>query len=242
MLEKLKRGLIVSCYASASDGDGGNKEMANPVVMSHIAHAVELGGAKGIRTNIDNIREIKKKCKLPVIGIKKITKAEGGFETGDFRITPTLKEVKALVGEGADLIAIDGTNRARYDDLTLEEFIKRIKRDYNIPIIADISTYEEGIKAHNAGADAVGTTLSGYTPYSENPIVFGVLPLPDPDFGLIQRLSSRGIKVIAEGRIGTPKQAKKALDSGAFAVVVGTAITMPRRVAESFVMEMTGSN
>lgn len=237
MLEKLKNGLIVSCYASSGDM---NHEMANPLVMAHIAHSVEVGGAKGIRTNLENISEIKKMCNLPVIGIKKIAKDPDGFDTGDFRITPTLKEVEDLVEAGADAVAIDATRRERYDNLTLGQFINKIKEHFNIPVIADISDYDEAINAINCGADAVGTTLSGYMPYSKNKIKFGTVPSPGPDYELIKKLAAhKDVKIIAEGRFKHPKQARRALDLGAFAVVVGTAITMPKKIAEDFVLEMS---
>ena len=40
--------------------------------------------------------------------------------------------------------------------------------------------------------------------------------------------------LIAEGRIHTPAQARAALDAGAFAVVVGTAITHPASITGWF--------
>jgi len=225
-------GLIVSCYASRGDI---NHELADPYVMAHIAHAVELGGARGVRTNLENVKEIKNKVKVPVVGIKKIARDTDGFETGDFRITPTLKEVEALKEAGADMVAVDGTRRPRYDELSLEEFIRAVREDYGLPLIADVSTFEEGIKAWEYGADAVGTTLSGYTPYSKNPIKFGTIPAPGPDFEIIEELAREGVKVVAEGRIKTPQEARQALNSGAHSVVVGTAITIPRKITESFV-------
>ncbi len=77
----------------------------------------------------------------------------------------------------------------------------------------------------------VSTTLSGYTDDS---------PAQDePDFELLQKLvAGLSIPVIAEGRISTPEEASHALDLGAFAVVVGSAITRPQLIAQQFIERM----
>ncbi len=87
-------------------------------------------------------------------------------------------------------------------------------------ILADVSTLEEGLAAQAAGADLVGTTLSGYT--ADSP------PRPGPDLALVEALATRGVRTVAEGRISTPGQGRAALDAGALFIVVGGAITDPR--------------
>ena len=101
-------------------------------------------------------------------------------------------------------------------------------------VIADISTVEEGIRASKAGVDAVGTTLSGYTPYSKNPIIFGTVPSPDPDYEIIKELKTAGVsRVIAEGRINDGSKMKKCIEAGAFAVVIGTSISEPAKIVKT---------
>ncbi|MTW08441.1 putative N-acetylmannosamine-6-phosphate 2-epimerase, partial [Streptococcus pneumoniae] len=159
-----------------------------------------------------------------IIGI--IKRDYDGFEPF---ISATMKEIDELVSEGVDILALDCTNRSRpgYDNIT--DFIHDIKVKYpNQLLMADISTFEEGKVAAESGVDFVGTTLSGYTPYS---------PKKDnPDFELVERLVKElDVPVIAEGRISTPEQARKMLDLGAYAVVVGGAITRPLEIAKKFI-------
>lgn len=221
IIEKLKGKLIVSCQALP----GEPLYIENDTMMPLMAVAAKRAGAAGIRTNGErDVKEIKKTVDLPVIGLIK-KEYEGFFQY----ITVTMKEIDTLVKAGADIIALDCTMRERGDGKTVNGFIKEIKEKYpDIILMADISTFEEGVNAEKAGVDMVGTTLSGYTPYSEK--------TDGPDFKLVEKLSKElAIPVIAEGKIHEPQQAKKMLELGAHAVVVGGAITRPLEIAQRFV-------
>lgn len=227
LIEKLKGKLIVSCQALP----GEPLYIENDTMMPLMAIAAKRAGAAGIRTNGErDVKEIKKAVDLPVIGL--IKKEYEGFSQ---YITVTMKEIDTLVEAGADIIALDCTMRERGDGKTVNGFIKEIKEKYpDIILMADISTFEEGANAEKAGVDMVGTTLSGYTPYSEN--------TDGPDFKLVERLSKElTIPVIAEGKIHEPQQAKKMLELGAHAVVVGGAITRPLEIAQRFVKAVAGN-
>lgn len=233
MLERLKGGLIVSCYAGADF----NAEMAVPETMVCMAKSCIAGGAKAIRTNCENVAAVKAAVDVPVIGLKKIYRS-GDMISGDFRITPTLKEVEELIKAGADGVAVDGTVRERYDGKTLEQFIGAVKKEFGAFVIADISTVEEGVAAWRCGADMVGTTLSGYTPYSKNPLPFGTLPSPEPDYEIIRELRAAGVPyIVAEGRITNGEKMRRALDAGAHSVVIGTSITEPRKIVKTILLD-----
>lgn len=225
LLEKIKGKLIVSCQAL----EGEPLYIENGTIMPLMAKAAEQAGAAAIRTNgITDVKEIRKAVSLPIIGL--IKKQYGNFPQ---YITVTMKEIDSLVEAGADIIALDCTVRERVDGKTVSEFIEEIKTKYpEILLMADISTYEEGVNAEKAGVDFVGTTLSGYTPYSKK--------VEGPDFELVEKLvKNLNIPVIAEGRIHEPRQAKKMLEIGAYAVVVGGAITRPLEIAQRFVNEIS---
>lgn len=213
-LQQLRGGLIVSCQADPGDPLYGVEHM---VAM---ARAAQVGGAAAIRSNYPHdVRAIKQAIPLPVIGIYK-----KHYENSPVYITPTMDEVRAIAEVGADIIAVELTDRPRPDGLTNREFVARIRAEFpGLPIMADISTLSEGLAAADLGVDLVSTTLSGYTPYSRQQ--------EEPDLELVTQLSQQtAVPVIAEGRISSPQEARQALEAGAYAVVVGTAITRPQTV------------
>lgn len=224
ILESLKGQLIVSCQALP----GEPLYVENSTIMPLMARAALQAGAKGIRTSgVLDVVEIKKEVKVPVIGL--IKRQYEGFSQ---YITVTMREVDELVEAGSDIIALDCTMRDRGDGKSINDFIKEIKEKYpEVILMADISNFEEGVNAEKAGVDLVGTTLNGYTDYT--------LDDESPNFNLINRLSKTlNIPVIAEGRIHTPEQAKKMLENGAYAVVVGGAITRPLEITTRFIKGM----
>ena len=195
--------------------------------MGRMALAAKEGGAKAIRAQgINDIKEIKKVTNMPIIGlIKKL------YSDSDIYITATMKEVKELVhSKCCEMIALDLTHRKRPNGENVKDLIKYI-HDNNILVMADISTYEEGIDAERLGVDCVSTTLSGYTSYSRKE--------KGPDLDLVKRLSNDlKIPVIAEGRIHSPEDLKRAYKCGAYSAVVGGAITRPKEITERFVEEI----
>jgi N-acylglucosamine-6-phosphate 2-epimerase len=219
-IQKLRNGVIVLCHAEGDD------PFASPPDTAAFAKAAEMGGAAGIRTEgFDNIKAVRSAVRLPIVGISK-----GSYDNGWVLITPDVGDVENIVEAGADIIALDVTRRLRPNGMDGFQFLDLIRKRYDVPLIADVSTYEEGVRAADLGADIVATTLSGYTQYTEE------IADEFPDFNLIERLASEiRIPVIAEGRIWSPSEAAHAMKCGAYAIVVGSAITRPRIITQRFV-------
>ena len=219
ILEQIKGGLIVSCQALETE------PLYDSYIMSKMAWAAYLGGAVGIRANtVVDIKAIKEKVDLPVIGIIKQV-----YDDSDVYITPTMKEVDALVEIGCEIIAVDATNRPRPNGVSFEDFFKEVRAKYpNQLFMADTSCFEEGKKAEELGMDLIGTTMAGYTPYTKGTSL--------PDFKLMERyVQELNAPVIAEGGIWVPEQLKQAIDTGVHAAVVGTAITRPMDITKHFI-------
>jgi N-acylglucosamine-6-phosphate 2-epimerase len=214
--------LIVSCQALPDE------PLFSPAIMARMALAAWQGGACAIRANgPDDIRAIRAAVPLPIIGLWK-DGADGVY------ITPTLRHARAVIEAGADIVALDATARPRPNGESLESLIGAI-RDLGVPVLADVSTLVEGLMAEASGADFVSTTLSGYTDYSPQ--------LDGPDLDLVRVLAARlTIPLLAEGRIRTPEEARAALDAGAWAVIVGAAITRPQWITSQFVARIEGAS
>lgn len=217
----IKGSVIVSCQALP----GEPLYVEEKSIMYLMARAAKQAGTKCIRTNsIRDIIAIKEETNLPIIGLIK-----KNYEYSEVYITPTMDEVDALVEANTDIIALDCTFSKRVNNGCINDFIKEIKDKYpNVILMADISTYEEGVNAYKCGVDLVGTTLNGYTTQSKE------LNINNVD--LVSRLSKElPIPVIAEGRVHYPHQVKEMLEAGAYAVVVGGAITRPLEIAQRFI-------
>lgn len=214
ILEQLHHGLIASCQPVR----GGSLDQ--PHLVAALAQATLAGGAVGLRIeSLADLEATRAVTSAPVIGLVK-REVQGS----PVYITPELSDVLSLAEREADIIAFDATSRPR--PVGIREMIEAIHAQGCL-VMADISTLEEGLEAHRLGADFVGSTMSGYTHYSPK--------LAGPDLELVHELSKRGARVIAEGRIATPEQAKAALEAGAFAVTVGTALTRIELVTQGFV-------
>jgi N-acylglucosamine-6-phosphate 2-epimerase len=192
--------------------------------MAAMARAAQVGGAVGIRADAPaDISAIRAAVLLPIIGIYK-----QHLPTFDVFITPTLEAARQVIAAGANLLAVDATARLRPGGLTAAAFIKKCKNELGVPVMADISTFDEALAAAEAGADLVATTLVGYTPYSQ--------PVSLPNFELVERMVKFSpVPVVVEGRVSTPEEARLAFDLGVYAVVVGAAITQPQWITQRFV-------
>ena len=220
--ERLHGGLVVSCQALP------HEPLFGSAVMARLAIAAQAGGAVGIRANGPaDIAAIRAASDLPLIGLSKVD-----VPSFDVYITPTLADALAVSQAGADVIALDATSRPHPEGLTAD-FIRRVRAETGKPVLADISTDDEALEAQEAGAEFISTTMSGYTPYSPQ--------TEEPDLDLVRRLAAvLTVPLIAEGRIATPEQARAALDAGAWAVIVGGAITRPQQITERFVRVIRG--
>lgn len=218
ILHRIEGQLIVSCQAL------DDEPLHSPFIMGRMAMAAREGGAGGIRANgPEDVTEIRKVVALPVIGLYKKV-----YTDSEVYITPTMREVDAMVACGCDVIAVDATDRVRPGGFGLAEFFRAVRGKYpRQAFMADCSDYDECLDAQRMGFDLVGTTMRSYTSYTKDAAI--------PDFDLLRRLK-RDLRIpfIAEGGIWDPADAGRAIECGAHAVVVGSAITRPQLIAKRF--------
>lgn len=217
-IEKLRGGLIVSCQAP------NGSPLNDAHVIAALALTAEQNGAVGVRINsAEHIAATKSRVAVPVIGIEKVVSEES-----EVYITPILEVAKRLVASGANIIATDATRRQRPNGERLEDLIRQVQEELRRPVMADVATLDEGLHAADCGAKIIATTLCGYTAESHGAQL--------PAFDLLEKLAGRlDIPVICEGGVSSPEQVRQAFDCGAFAVVVGTAITGVGHLVQKFV-------
>lgn len=208
-IEALRHGLIVSCQAPA------DSPLHDPLVIAAMAKASVNQGAVGVRIDTPaHIKAVRSQCPgTPIIGLWKQQ-----LPGSEVYITPQFHHAASVAAAGADIIAIDATLRERPGGETVDILIARIHDELGKLVMADVDTIESAIAAAKAGADLVGTTLYGYTAQTKH--------ISPPGFDLLTQLVEQlQVPAICEGGIASPQMAQEALKLGAYAVVVGTAIT-----------------
>ena len=209
--EGLQGALIVSVQAPEGS------PMRHPDVISAMAEASLRQGALGVRLESpEHIGAVRRRCpQALIIGLWKRT-----FPDSSVYITPGWEEIRAVWAAGADVIALDATARQRPQDQRLSELVARAREELGAPLMADVDTLANGLRAAELGCAWVGTTLHGYTEDTadQRPPAWDLL-------APLRQALPPAVTLICEGGIASPAQARQALDLGADAVVVGTAIT-----------------
>jgi len=208
VIARLRHGLVVSCQAAESS------PLSRSGIIAALALVAEQQGAVGVRVNGSrNIRAVRKSVKIPVVGIEKRQ-----LEGYPVYITPTFSSLRRVVRAGADIVALDCTARPRPKGQSLPELIRAARGESIVPLMADVSSVDEGLAAADLGIDLIATTLYGYTGETSG--------TRGPGFRLLKGLvRETRLPVVVEGRVHSPDDLKRAFDLGAYAVVVGAAIT-----------------
>ena len=221
MKQIIPKGLVVSCQALK------NEPLYGGDTIPKMAKAAMIGGAVGIRAN--TVRDINAihlilGGGLPIIGLIKREYADSPVY-----ITPTRKEIKALVDSRCDVIALDATLRPRPGGTTVRELVAYVRDHSEKALMADIATLEDALAADAPGFDYVSTTLRSYTAETAG------VSIPDAEFCTTLLGAVRNATVVAEGGITSLGELQKILDAGVSHIIIGGAITRPQNITRQFV-------
>jgi N-acylglucosamine-6-phosphate 2-epimerase len=213
----LRNKLIVSCQAPPGD------PLEHLDTLTRIAISAAHGGAGGLRANgTECVAAFRRETALPVIGIQKRK------IRGEVSITPDFASAQSIAHAGADVVALDCSVARHADAEPWPQLIQRIHSELGRPVLADVATIDEAVAAEAAGVDAVATTLYGFTPETAGAHAV--------NWEMVEALvKNLRVPLIVEGHISQPPEVRRAFDLGAFAVVVGSAITRPESIAARFV-------
>ncbi len=218
---ELKGKLIASCQAPVGSS------LHHTETLCRIAACAIEGGVAGLRTNgVEILAALRRRVSIPILAIEK------RVVEGKVLITPDFHSAAALAAAGASAIALDCTAAPRLHGESWQTLIARIHEELKLPVLADIATLDEARLAVLAGADAVATTLYGYTAETDGNREFS--------WELLEQLTRElPVPVLAEGHLRQPQQARRCLEGGAYAVVIGAAITRPDLIASGFIQAMS---
>ena len=216
VFESLRGGLVVSVQARAGS------PLRDTAVMVALARAAEQGGAVGIRAEgAVDVGAIGDAVDVPVIGLRKRQLAGSSVY-----ITPELTDVEEIARAGADVVAVDATLRDRPGGMCPAEFIPAARPWAGRCWPTWTTT--------SPGWPRARRVRTRWPPrYPDTP---ATARLPEePDLELVRLLvQALDCPVLAEGRYASPDSVRAAFEAGAWAVVVGTAITDPAAITRRF--------
>ncbi|EEX94625.1 N-acetylmannosamine-6-phosphate 2-epimerase [Vibrio orientalis CIP 102891 = ATCC 33934] len=206
-INELKSSLLGQTVVSIQPVAGSPLEKTEFIVA--MALAAEQAGARALRIEgVENVAAVAATVSVPIIGIVK-----RDLQDSPVRITPFAHDVDNLANAGATIIAFDATDRERPES---RDHIAQAIKNSGCFAMADSSCFDDGEWAHTQGVEIIGSTLSGYV---------GEVEPTEPDLQLVKQFSQAGFFTMAEGRYNTPELAAQAIEAGAVAVTVGSAIT-----------------
>jgi N-acylglucosamine-6-phosphate 2-epimerase len=206
-------GLIISCQP-----DTGDEPFYDYEFIKRFALAAEYGGASAVRIEgVENIRELGKVISIPIIGLLKSNPINSLTKRN---ITSRFENIRDLFNAGARIIAVDFTFREKKNTMYYSNLMQKVKQNFNVDIMADISTIEEALNAEKCGVSYLSTTLTGYTEQTRG--------LDIPNFDILKELYNHvNIPFFAEGGFSTEEDIRKAILHKVSGIVMGTAITRP---------------
>ena len=225
ILKAIDQGLIVSCQMEK------HAPCYSDDIVELMVKAALWGGAVGLRLEgEENIKNIHDHYDTVIIGLIKVFRKDT-----DVFMTPSMDEVDRVVQAGADILALDGTDRM-IDGHHGYDLIPLVKQKYpNHLILADVRDVDDAIASVKLGADLVAPTFYRFSKNAKS------TDLPDWKMvsAMVKAMEGKA-DVLMEGKIWTPDDAIKALYYGCKAVVVGSAITRPHLIAQRFNDHMHG--
>ena len=161
-----------------------------------------------------------------MIGLAKVD-----YDDSPVYITPTMKEMRAVASTGCEVVACDVTGRPRPNGEKLADIVTQMRKEFpNTLLMADTDCIDSVKIANDLNFDIIGTTMHGYTPATDG------MNIADDDFAYLKEvIKTAQHPVIAEGKVDRPEKAKRCIELGCHAVVVGGAITRPLQIATGFV-------
>lgn len=214
-LDKIYKKIIVSCQARK------NSNIHHTTTLYEMCLELLDAGCVSFRLNsLSLIKKLKKEKNISIIGLQK------QYQDNQIFTTRTIDDVKKLIDHGADIIAVDCTNRY-FRGYSGYDFIKLCRQTFpEIIILADVSTQTDIENSINH-CDILATTLRGYTPETSH--------IKSIDFDFIQNNTDKK-PIICEGMINCNKDIHKAFLCGAWSCVVGRAITDPYHIYRNMIL------